>query len=96
MNDVLEQYDNTIRMVVGQWVRRRSWRLKSDYEDLVQECRLRVWQKSHYIDANRFPKAYIRKICHEACRQYAQELESDILGYAVQLPEDEDKDEEYD
>lgn len=88
MYEIVEQHDNIIQSTVDEWLRTRSWRLKQDREDLIQECRLRAWRKAHRIDPHKNPAAYIRVVCRDVCGQYAKRLERDPLGFAVELVED--------
>jgi len=86
---ILETYDPVIRGTVSEWLRGKPWRLRNDRDDLIQECRLKVWQEAHRIDPEQNPKAYIRRMCWQLLnRLQERSFDADALSTAEELTEE--------
>ncbi len=86
---ILETYDPVIRGTVSEWLRGKPWRLRNDRDDLIQECRLKVWQEANRIDPEQNPKAYIRRICWQLLnRLQERQFDTDTLSRAEELSEE--------
>jgi len=91
-DELLSIYDPVIRGTVSEFLRNKPHRLRQDREDMIQECRIRLWKVAHRADPTRNLRAYVRRVCWQVCNRYAAKLAGDAIYDAVQLPEDEEYD----
>lgn len=92
-----EEYDPVVRGTVYEWWRdlpwTLQWRLQLDREDLIQECRIKLWQEAHRLDPNQNPKAYIRRMCRQHLNRLKErKFDRDLLFRCGALPEDKRED----
>lgn len=89
--EALDAYKPQIQLAIRTFQREHpNWRL--EHEDLTQEVALSLLKSWDRWRAANDMGSYAYGVTIKTCRMTARTLESDPLGYAVQLPEDEERD----
>lgn len=89
--NALNTYKPQIQLAIRTFQKEHpNWRLERD--DLSQEVALNLLQSWDRWQAANDMGNYAYGVAVKTCRMAARTLESDPLGYAVQLPEDDEYD----